>query len=129
RQGETFTRWYTPQGGRWLHGEHHHKDPFFRKLFEREPCGPKCKHAGWTVHTHGNGRFVYQPNLTDKSSDFDDGVYDSSNVRTSKAGLTVKEAGRGHATFEVRSPYVIVPRVGKLETTEDDREASVVTLE
>src|SRR5262249_33906975 len=99
RQGETFTRWYTPQGGRWLHGEHHHKEEFFRKLFEREPRGPKCKHVGWTVHTHGNGRFVYQPSLTDRSSDFDDGVYDSSNVRTSKDGLTVKEAGRGQATF------------------------------
>jgi hypothetical protein len=129
RQGETFTRWYTPQGGRWLHGEHHHKEEFFRKLFEREPRGPKCKHAGWTIHSHGNGRFVYQPNLTNRSSDFDDGVYDSSNVRTSKDGLTVKEAGRGHAAFEVRSPYIIVPQVGKLETTEDDREASVVTLE
>src|SRR5262249_26558353 len=29
---------------------------------------------------------------------------------------------------EVRSPYIIVPRVGKLETAEDDCEASVVEL-
>jgi hypothetical protein len=129
RQGETFTRWYTPQGGRWLHGEHHHADAFFQKLFEREPRGPKCKHAGWTIHTHGNGRFDYRPNLTEKSSDFDDGVYDSTNVRAAVGGLTLKEPGEGFAIFEVRSPYVIVPLVGKLESTEDDREASVVTLD
>lgn len=129
RQGETFTRWWKPQEGRWLHGDHHHAEPFFKQLFEREPRGPKCKHAGWTVHTHGNGRFVYQPNLKRPSSDFEDGVYDLENVLPAAEGLTLKEAGQGFAIFEVRSPYLIVPLVGKLETTDDDREASVVALE
>ncbi|GAH61935.1 unnamed protein product, partial [marine sediment metagenome] len=37
--------------------------------------------------------------------------------------------GEGYAIFEVRSPYVIVPRVGKYETTDDDCEASVVSID
>jgi hypothetical protein len=129
RQGETFTRWWKPQDGRWLHWDTYHRDDFFRKLFEREPRGPKCKHAGWTVHTHGNGRFVYQPNLTEKSSDFEDGVYSAENVQSTAAGLTLTKAGKGQVVFEVRSPYVIVPLVGKVETGDDDREASVVKLD
>src|SRR5262245_16686939 len=129
RQGETFTRWWTPQGGHWLHNERYHTDPYFKKLFERAPPGPKCKHTAWSVHTHGNGRFVYKPNLTDQSSDFADGVHDSGNVASAANGLTLKEAGEGFAVFEVRSPYVIVPVVGKFETADDDRDASVVTLD
>jgi hypothetical protein len=129
RQGETFTRWWAPQGGRWQHAEHHHAEPFFKKLFEREPRGPKCKHAGWTVHSHGNGRFVYRPDLTDRSSDFADGVHHADNVRPGADGLTLEKPGEGFAVFEVRSPYVIVPLVGKMETDEDDREASVAALD
>jgi hypothetical protein len=129
RQGETFTRWWKPQGGRWLHSERYHQVPFVRNLLERAPRGPKCKHTGWTVHAHGNGRLVYQPDLTSRSSDFPDGVYDAENVRPTAGGLTLAKPGRGHAVFEVRTPYVIVPLVGKLETTEDDREASVVELD
>lgn len=128
RQGEMFTRWWQPQGGRWLHAARYHEEPYFRQLFERPPRGPKCKHEGWTIHTHGNGRFVYRPDLTEGSSDFADGAYDASNVRTSPAGLTLQRAGEGTAIFAVRSPYVIVPLVGRMETAADDREASVVEL-
>jgi hypothetical protein len=128
RQGETFTRWYAPQGGRWHHIPTYHEAAFHKKLLERAPRGPKCKHEGWTVHTHGNGRFVYQPKLTDKYTDFGDGAYDADNIIPAAGGLTLKKAGQGHALFEVRSPYIIVPLVGKMETTADDREASVVQL-
>jgi hypothetical protein len=129
RQGETFTRWWTPQGGRWHHHAEYHSDDHFRRLFESEPRGPKCKHAGWSIHTHGNGRFVYRPDLTSAFTDFHDGVYDFDNIATSPAGLTLVRNGSGHAVFEVRSPYVIVPLVGDMTTTDDDREASVVKLE
>jgi hypothetical protein len=129
RQGEVFTRWWRPQGGRWNHSAEYHKDAFFKSLFEREPQGPKCKHAGWTVHTHGNGRFVYRPDLTSRSTDFEDGVYDRENVAPAEQGLALIRPGRGFAVFEVRSPYVIVPRVGDMTTTADDCEASVVTLD
>jgi hypothetical protein len=125
RRGETLTRWWKPQEDRWSHHESYNKSPFPKDLIEQEPRGPKCKHPSFTIHTHGNGRFVYAPNLTDKSGDFTDGVYDARNVKPGPAGLT----GDGSVIFEVRSPYVIVPRVGKTETTEDDVEASVVKLD
>ncbi|MEK7677655.1 MAG: hypothetical protein AAB676_17645 [Verrucomicrobiota bacterium] len=129
RQGETFTRWWTPQGGRWNHHPSYAAKPFPRTVLEREPRGPKCKHESFTVHTHGNGRFVYRPDLTAKSSDFDDGVYEAQNVQPGRSGLTLQSAGQGRAIFEVRAPYVIVPLVGDLENTKDDREASVVKLD
>ena len=129
RQGETFTRWWKPQGGRWNHHASYGAKPFPGNLIEQEPRGPKCKHPSFTVHSHGNGQFVYRPNLTDKSSDFEDGVYDSTNVRPSLIGLTLEKSGDGHAIFEVRSPYVIVPVVGNSETTADDREASIVKMD
>jgi hypothetical protein len=128
RRGETFTRWWKPQGGRWNHHPSYAKKPFPRNIIEQEPRGPKCKHPSFTIHTHGNGRFVYSPDLTAKSHDFDGGVYDSRNVEPGRTGLTLKGPGEGYAVFEVRSPYVIVPLVGDLDTTGDDREASIVKI-
>jgi hypothetical protein len=129
RRGETFTRWWKPQDDRWNEHESYHKEPHIRAILEREPRGPKCKHPSFTIHTHGNGRFVYAPDLTDKSEDFSDGIYEAKNVRPGAAGLVLETPGEGHAIFEVRSPYVIVPRVGKLETTDDDRDASVLKID
>jgi hypothetical protein len=129
RQGETLTRYWTPQGGRWNHQPDYHSNEHFRQLFEREPRGPKCKHPGWTIHTHGNGVFVYHPDLSKRASDFEDGAYDSDNVRPAAGGLTLQKPGRGYAVFEVRSPYIIVPQVGKMETADDDRDASVVEVD
>ncbi|MCH7685597.1 MAG: hypothetical protein IH899_02770 [Planctomycetes bacterium] len=128
RRGETFTRWWNPQNGRWQHHPSYHKKESLIKLLETEPKGPKSKHASFTMHTHGNGRFVYQPNLTEQSTDFADGVYDSANIRPGKMGLTLEKAGEGFAVFEVRSPYVIVPVVGDLKKTDDDKHASVIEL-
>jgi hypothetical protein len=125
RRGETFTRWWTPQGGRWNHNASYNAKPHPRDLLEKEPRGPKCKHPSFSLYTHGNGRFVYAPDLTDKSADFADGVYEAKGVKSGPAGL----AGEGHVLFEVRSPYVIVPKVGDLESLEDDTEASVVKLD
>jgi hypothetical protein len=125
RRGETLTRWWKPQGDRWNEAESYHQDPHIRSIIEREPRGPKCKHPSFTIHTHGNGRFVYAPDLTERSVDFADGIYESKGVKPGPEGL----AGEGYAVFEVRSPYVIVPRVGKAETTDDDCDASVVKLD
>ena len=55
--------------------------------------------------------------------------YNAAKVRPSASGLTLSETGQGFAVFEVRSPYVIVPLVGDLDTTADDREASVVRID
>jgi len=129
RRGETFTRWWKPQDGRWNQHSSYAAKPFPRKVVERAPPGPKCKHESFTIHTHGNGRFVYKPDLTAKSGDFEDGVYDSRNVEPNVSGLALKSRGEGYAIFEVRSPYVIVPLVGDLDSVADDREASVVKLD
>ncbi len=129
RQGETFTRWWQPQGGRWNHHPSYNTKPFPRNLLEQAPRGPKCKHPSFTVYTHGNGRLVYRPNLASGSTDFADGVYDADNVQPSPEGLTLIRPGKGYAIFEVRTPYVIVPLVGDLERTDDDREASAVKLD
>src|SRR6185295_20271514 len=51
RRGETFTRWWKPQGDRWSHHESYHNSPAIREILEREPRGPKCKHGGWSIHT------------------------------------------------------------------------------
>jgi hypothetical protein len=125
RRGETFTRWWRPQGDRWNHHESYHKTPAMLEILEREPRGPKCKHTGWSEHARGNGRFVYKPDLTERSGDFADGVYDAKGVRPGPAGLV----GDGYAVFEVRSPYVIVPRVVDLATPDDDVEASIMKLD
>lgn len=129
RPGETLTRWWKPQGGRWNHHPTLGTAPHPRNLIEKEPRGPKCKHPSFTVHTHGNGRFVYKPNLTSACRDFAEGAYDSRNVITSEHGLTLATAGEGFAIFEIRSPYVIVPLVNDLDSREDDREASVVKID
>jgi hypothetical protein len=129
RRGETFTRWWTPQGGRWNHHPSYAAKPFPRVILDQEPRGPKCKHAGWSVHTHGNGRFVYRPDLTARSADFEDGVREAKGVRPGEAGLVLDGAAEGFAVFEVRSPYVIVPLVGDVETTDDDRDASVLKVD
>jgi len=129
RQGETFTRWWTPQGGRWHHSPEYNRENWLRKLIEEEPRGPKPNHRHFTVHNYGNGRLVYRPNLTERSSDFRDGACDARNVRPAAGGLSLERPGEGCAVFEVRSPYVIVPVVGNLDTTADDREASVVEID
>lgn len=129
RQGETFTRWWTPQGGRWHHLPTYHEGDFMRRLIETEPRGPAPNHRHFTVHNYGNGRFVYQPNLTAPSTDFADGVYDCRNVVPGREGLTLTEYGDGYTVFEVRTPYIIVPKVGQLESPDDDCEASVVEFD
>lgn len=129
RRGEKFTRWWQPQGGRWLLNPDDVKDKARKELLEREPRGPKSKHAEFSRHTYGNGQFVYEPNLTGNAADFEDGVFDSHNVAVTDKGLALIKPGDGWAIFEVRSPYVIVPLIGKLEDPKDDSQASIVEID
>jgi hypothetical protein len=129
RQGETLTRWWQPQGERWHHVDVYHQREWLRNLIERQPRGPKPNHRHFTVHNYANGRFVYHPNLTEASTDFADGVYASQNVQPGKEGLTLSGPGEGYAIFEFRSPYIIVPVVGRMETRDDDAGASVVDMD
>jgi len=62
-------------------------------------------HRHFTIHNYANGRFVYEPNLSERSTDFVDGIYESRNIRTSAEGLTLGKPGEGFAIFEVRTLY------------------------
>ncbi len=126
RPGERLTRWWRPQGGRWHHLAEYNDQPWLRRLIEDPPRGPKPNHRDFTVHNHGNGRFIYEPQLTDTYVDFEHGVEEHSNVMVTSSGLRVQQAGSGVAVFEVRSPYIIVPRLGELDRREDDTQAATL---
>ena len=63
RKGETFTRWWRPQGGRWSHQESDADNDWWKNLLHRAPYGAKSNHANFSIWTHGNGLFDYQPTL------------------------------------------------------------------
>ena len=126
RPGERLTRWWRPQGGRWHHLAEYNDQPWLRRLLEEPPRGPKPNHRQFTVHNHGNGRFIYEPQLTDAYADFEHGVEDHSNVMVTSDGLRLRQPGNGVAVFEVRSPYIIVPQVGELDRREDDTQAAIL---
>lgn len=128
RPGESFTRWWTPQGGRWHHVSRYNELSWLRELIESPPRGPKPNHRHFTVHNHGNGKFVYEPQLNARYADFSSGVHHCSNVAPTEAGLASQNGETGWAVFEVRSPYIMVPRVGRLDRVDDDRGASVVEI-
>jgi len=131
RRGESFTRWWKPQGGRWSHQAIDARNDWWIDLISKTPYGAKSNHPTFSIWTHGNGLFDYQPSLAADSSDLDDGAFQRRNVKVSNKGkgIIIAGSGNGEITFEVLSPYVIVPLVGDLHSREDDREASIVTFD
>jgi len=128
RQGECFTRFWNPQDDRWHHLERYGKTKWIRDLIEQEPRGPKPNHRDFTRWNHGNGLFEYVPKLSKDFTDFEDGYYDVKNLRPGDKGLEIVDNGEAEVTFEVFTPYIIVPRVNDLDDANDDEEASVVIL-
>ena len=53
------------------------------------------------LRTYGNGRWIYQPNLSAGSGDFLAGLWQPSDWRQGQAGLE----GAGSAVWRIRSPY------------------------
>ena len=129
RQGESFTRFWAPQGGRWNHLPRYNKTKWTKDLIQTEPVGMKPNHRNFTRWNHGNGFFHYAPDLSETSTDFADGVYAVDNLIPGKEGLHLKQAGEGQVIFEVFTPYLIVAKVNDLEDLSDDTEASIVTIE
>jgi len=129
RQGESFTRWWTPQGGRWHHLPLYTQTKWVKDLILTDPVGMKPNHRTFTRWNHGNGLFHYAPNLSEASTDFVDGIYAVKNLIPGKKGLHLRQAGDGEVIFEVFTPYIIVAKVNKLEDLTDDAEASVVTID
>ncbi len=129
RQGESFTRWWTPQGGRWHHLPRYTETKWVKDLILTEPVGTKPNHRNFTRWNHGNGLFHYTPDLSEKSTDFANGIYAAENLVPGKKGLHLGRSGHGEVIFEVFTPYIIVAKVNKLEDLADDAEASVITAE
>jgi len=129
RQGELFTRWWNPQGGRWNHLPRYNKTKWIKDLIQTEPVGAKPNHRNFTRWNHGNGFFHYAPDLSEDSTDFEDGVYDVDNLVPGKKGLQLKQAGEGYVIFEVFTPYIIVAKINDMDDLTDDTEASAVTIE
>jgi len=121
RPGESLTRWWQPQGGRW-----HHPWPnpggfnlrFLTRKFNQEPRGLKSKHDGWSKWTHGNALFSYSPVLSESYEDFERGVYDCQGVKQTSRGVETAGDSAGRVSFEVRTPYIIVGRVYELDRPE-----------
>lgn len=128
RNGESFTRFWTPQDGRWNHLPRYAKTKWIRNLIEQEPRGPKPNHREFSRWNHGNGLFDYHPILTNLSTDFADGYFEVKNLRPGKNGLQIIKDGPAEVIFEVFTPYIIVPKINDLDDPNDDCEASVVTV-
>jgi len=128
RPGETFTRWWQPQGGRWNHRPRYNRADWVRKLLLTKPVGMKPNHRNFTRWNHGNGLFHYAPKLTADSTDFAEGAFSVKGLAPGQDGLHLT-ANEGEAVFEVFSPFVIVPKVNDLDDFEDDCEASVIGLD
>jgi hypothetical protein len=129
RQGESFTRWWTPQGGRWHHLPRYSTTKWVRDLILEPPVGMKPNHRAFSRWNHGNGLFHYAPRLSAGSTDFQDGARGVRNLAPGEHGLHLVAAGDGEVVFEVFTPYIIVAKVNDLDDPNDDAEASVVTLE
>ncbi len=128
RKGESLTRWWRPQGGRWAHHKEDAGNDWWQNLIKKEPYGAKGNHPEFSVWTHGNGLFEYEPVLRKGCGDFADGVFSQQNVALTDKGLAPAGEGPARVVWEVLSPYVIVPKVNELNDPSDDSEASVVTF-
>ncbi len=129
RQGESFTRWWTPQGGRWHHLPRYSQTKWVRELISTPPIGMKPNHRDFTRWNHGNGLFHYAPRLSRNSTDFQDGAYAVRNLAPGEGGLHLIKAGDAEVVFEVFTPYIIVAKINDLDDPNDDAEASVVTVD
>jgi len=129
RQGESFTRWWAPQGGRWHHLSRYSETKWVRDLILEQPIGMKPNHREFTRWNHGNGLFHYAPNLSAGSTDFQDGVFAVRNLAPDERGLHLVDTGDAETIFEVFTPYIIVAKINDIGDPNDDAGASVLTLE
>lgn len=96
RPGETIIRTQENQGrfilpGDWLG---------YLEKFVKEWHGVPRERYG-LLRTFGNGRWIYEPNLSNKYADFAAGVWEQKGIQQTEEGL----AGLGHATFRIQSPH------------------------
>jgi len=73
----------------------------------------------------GNGKWVYEPNLTAGFRDFEAGVLDSEGLEPQQNGVGAARAGASWCVFEFNSPYVFAGTPAR-DGTETPREGCVV---
>jgi len=102
RPGETLERHAVPQY-RWIWFDNYTES---RRRYGREwnQAGPWERHK--PHRTYGNGRWVYAPDLTDKSGDFDAGVLEAHGMEASARGVISAARGRQWCVFDFDSPWV-----------------------
>jgi hypothetical protein len=101
RPGEQMVRYFHNRG-RWV-VFNNYPDSFRRYSSETGPEGPTERF--WPRRQWGNGYFLYQPNLTDKSRDAQLGADEMIDLEPSPAGL-VCQGGSGHVVLAFESPYI-----------------------
>lgn len=96
RPGETLVRSQEHEGR--FHMPQAWKESIQR--FKSEWHGvPRERFEPW--RTFGNGRWIYEPRLAAEFADFDEGLFEPSELRQDSRGLL----GPGSATFRILSPY------------------------
>jgi hypothetical protein len=118
RPGESLTRYWEGQG-RWRVDESWRGEGSLKQL-RASPPGPKTASRISLNNSYGNGKWVYQPRLTDEYGDFDEGAYWSENVRLGADGVTLSQPGVGVVEWRVRTPYIIVGKPKDLADLSDD---------
>jgi hypothetical protein len=126
RPGESLTRYWKGQG-RWRMSEAWRNDGTL-KIVKEEPAGPKTGDHVSANNTYGNAEWVYEPTLSSKYADFEEGVYRRSNIELDESGLTLGSAGEAWAEWRVQTPYIIVGQPNDLLDPDDDGGAVVAAL-
>jgi len=127
RPGESLTRFWEGQDGRWFHpwpSPGGFNLDFLSRRFSEEPRGLKCKHPGWSQWTYGNGLLRYAPRLTNQHQDFDQGAFEHKGVEVTALGIETDDGGC--ASFAVQSPGIIVGRVVEMGPPSQIQGAAVV---
>ena len=128
RPGESLTRWWDDQTGRWNHRPEYNQYDWMKKLWAQKPLGMKPNHRDFTRWNHGGGLFQYKPNLKSPSGDFAAGAMSSKGMENGPDGLKLS-ADSGEAVFSMFTPFPIVPIVNKMEDENDDELAAIVWLD
>lgn len=102
RPGEILDRTALPLG-KWIWFEEYSdfKSKYPGEWMENGPGERHRRHR-----TYCNGRWTYEPDLTDKSLDYEAGVFKSVNIKTSPSGLVPESPSSSSCIFEFNSPWV-----------------------
>jgi len=118
RMGESFTRWWRADSTRYYVGWWNRPEgpgEWLRKNILDDP-EHMLEHQqkgiyGIIYDRPGMGVFAYSPKLGSAWQDYEDGVYEDSNVKLDQNGVRALSGG-GYAVFKVYTPYIIIGKNG-----------------